>query len=497
MTTGSKTQKVLAGMSVIVVLVMMAFACGYSRLPDHSTPSGDAQIYPDYTAITLPVNIAPLNFNITVKAEKYLVRFTSGSGNSFSVKSRNGTIATPSKKWKWLLKQSKDSLYTVQIHYRLKGQWYYFDSIVNHVSSDVIDPYVAYRKIEPGYETWNKMGIYQRNIENFNEDAVIVNDLTGGNCMNCHSFAAHNPSNMLFHVRAAHSGTIICRNGSITKVNTQTDSTISAGVYPAWHPGGKYIAFSVNHIVQSFHALPDRKVEVIDTLSDLILYDAEQNRVMKEARLTLPDRYETFPAWSPDGHFLYYCCTENQNYRQFEETQYNILRISFDATSGKFGQTDTVVAARKNGYSASFPRISPDGRYLLFARSRYGNFTIWHGDSDLALLNLENGEITDPQIINSRQAESYHTWSSTGRWVVFSSRRDDGLYTRLYFSYFDRDGNMHKPFMLPQRDPSQNTGLLKSYNVPEFIKGRISVDPRELSRIIKTEAQQASYTQIR
>ncbi len=497
MTLKHKTQKPLTGMSLIVLLTIMAFACGNNRLTDNSKPMGEAKIYPDYTAITHPVNIAPLHFKIMVKAEKYRVSFKPVTGNAFIVESKNGTITIPSKKWKRLLEHSKDSNYTVQIWYYLKGQWYHYAPINNHVSSDVIDPYIAYRKIEPGYETWNKMGIYQRNIENFDEDAVIINDLTGGNCMNCHSFAAHNPSTMMFHVRAAHGGTIISRNGSITKVNTQTDSTISAGVYPAWHPGGKYIAFSVNHIVQSFHALPGRKVEVIDTLSDLILYDAGNNKVMEESRLSLPDRYETFPTWSPDGKFLYYCCTNNQHYRQFEETKYDILRISFDATTGKFGQADTVIDACKNGYSASFPRISPDGRYLLFTKSRYGNFTIWHSDSDLALLNLENGDITDLKLLNSPQAESYHAWSSSGRWIVFSSRRDDGLYTRLYFSYFDRNGIMHKPFMLPQREPSQNTASLKSYNVPEFIKGRITVDPRELARIIKTDALQASFTKIR
>ena len=69
---------------------------------------------------------------------------------------------------------------------------------------------------------------------------------------------------------------------------------------------------------------------------------------------------------------------------------------------------------------------------------------------------------------NSGQVESYHTWSSNGRWIVFSSRRDDGSYTRPYICYFDAEGRDYKPFLLPQEDPEHNLLRMKSYNIPEF-----------------------------
>ena len=118
----------------------------------------------------------------------------------------------------------------------------------------------------------------------------------------------------------------------------------------------------------------------------------------------------------------------------------------------RFGTVDTICYVSDRGKSVSFPRISPDGRYLLFCMSDYGNFTIWHPETDLFLLDLTSGNISIPAI-NSNKTESYHSWSSTGRWIVFSSRRGDGLYTRLYLSYFDSLGVAHKPFILPQKKP--------------------------------------------
>src|SRR5450759_4167152 len=92
------------------------------------------------------------------------------------------------------------------------------------------------------------MGIYQRCLENFIESPIMINDMSDSNCMNCHSFCRNNSHTMMFHMRGKHAGTVIYRDGKVSKVNTKTDHTISPGVYPAWHPGGRYIAFSVNHI---------------------------------------------------------------------------------------------------------------------------------------------------------------------------------------------------------------------------------------------------------
>ncbi|MCF0209557.1 MAG: PD40 domain-containing protein, partial [Bacteroidaceae bacterium] len=113
------------------------------------------------------------------------------------------------------------------------------------------------------------------------------------------------------------------------------------------------------------------------------------------------------------------------------------------------------------------------GRFLMFTLHSCGNFSIWHRDADLYLADLKTANIRPLSILNSPETESYHSWSSSGRWVVFSSRRIDGLYTRPFIAHIDKDGNASKPFLLPQNSKDFYTFLMKSYNIPEFVLGEI------------------------
>jgi hypothetical protein len=468
-------------------------ACS-SGIPSFTLIDREPAISPDYSGVTIPPNIASLNFIIHEPGNRYIVKIIASNEAFITIHTKDGIIEIPPSKWNKILEASKGKEVKFDIMAQRDGQWVKFRTIINQVAKDPIDNYLVYRLIEPGYEIWNKMGIYQRCLENFDEDPIMINDMSEGNCMNCHSFCKNNSETFMFHMRAKNAGTIIYRNGKLSKVDTKTSKTLSAGVYPSWHPGGRFIAFSVNKIVQRFHAVSDKRIEVQDTLSDLVLYDCETNTISTDSSIASSKRLETFPCWSPDGKSLYFCSAKAVEGNQYNKILYDLLRISFDPATKTFGAIDTVISSYKTGLSVSFPKVSPDGRFLLFCMAPYGNFTIWHKESDLYLLNLEKGEISKPDI-NSTQSESYHSWSSTGRWIVFSSRRIDGLYTRPFFSYFDHSGKAHKPFMLPQKDPEFYAGFMKSYNIPELITSRIALDPRILSHIVKKEATKASYLQ--
>jgi hypothetical protein len=461
-----------------------------------------AKLNPDYTSVTIPPNIAPLNFTINETADKYLARFRNSRGIDFMVSSRDGNINIPERKWRKLLSASLSDGFNIDIIVKKSGKWVKFNTIVNYVAKDSIDKYLVYRLIDPEFETWNVMGIYQRNLENYKVSPVMLNRVSDGNCVNCHTFCKNDSKTMMFHMRSEHAGTVIYRNGKLSKINTKTSKTIANGMYPAWHPSGKYIAFSVNNIVQSYHAIPGRTVEVYDTLSNIVLYDVDKNIITSCSTLSDPDHLETFPAWSPDGRYLYYC-SANKNvlkkpdYENFMEVhskiRYDLLRIAFDQENSTFGAVDTVLKVSDTGNSISLPRISPDGRYLLFCKSIHGNLTIWHPESDLYLIDLKTGLVSKPDI-NSDKAESFHTWSSTGRWIVFSSRRDDGLlYTRPYFTYFDTLGIAHKPFVLPQKSNKHYQMIMKSYNLPELVTSKVDLNPRKLEKIIKAQATNAGF----
>ena len=350
------------------------------------------------------------------------------------------------------------------------------DSSNYEVSTDDIDPYIIYRLIEPGYETWHEMGIYCRDISSFEETTVISNRNHNYNCVNCHNLCNFDPDNMLIHVRKDYGGTYIREKGDVRKLDTSDISkhnpNLKGFTYPSWHPDGRFIAFSSNQTLQRFHTFDPNIIEVMDYSSDIVVYDTQTNKVLRSPLISGTSAMETFPCFSPDGKSLYFCSADSVSMpEEFDKVHYSLCRIDFNETTSSFGnKVDTIYSAG----SISFPRVSPDGNWLLFTKADYGNFSIWHRDADLYLMNLNNGSVRAMDEWNSNDVESYHSWSSNGRWVVFSSKRMDGLYTRLFIAHFDENGVGSKPFILPQNEADYYNMQMKSYNIPEFSKKRVA-----------------------
>lgn len=454
------------------------------------TPS----IVPDYKGVIVPASIAPLNFDVTNVGEDVQVRF-SVDRDSFEVDAEGGNVVIPKSKWQQLLVSAKGKQITVRIFVKQQEGWVAYAPFAIKVASEPIDPYIVYRLIDPGYELWNQMGIYQRELASYEQSAIYENKMTENNCVNCHSFCMQNPEKMLFHMRETYPGTILMDGEKIEKLNTKTEKTISPLVYPSWHPSGRYIAFSVNKTQQSFHSNSKNRIEVFDSASDVVVYDVEKHEIVTSSRLSGPDAFETFPTFSPNGKSLYFCSAKARPMpASYEDVKYSLCRIDFDPDSRSFGQTvDTLYNASVSGKSVSFPRVSPDGKYLLYTLALFGNFSIWHADADLHMINLKTG-IDDPLTeVNSPDVDSYHSWSSNSRWFVFSSRRMDGLYTRLYIAYVDANGKVSKPFLLPQKDTDFYLQFMKSYNIPEFVTGKV----KQQSRAIALKAKNEKGTDVR
>jgi len=444
------------------------------------------RIDPDYAGTVIPPNIAPLNFSVNEPGARYQVIIHSAAGEKIEINSQKPQIRIPIDRWKQLLNVNRghDLLFDVYVANQ-QGQWQRFDSITNQIAREEIDGCVVYRLLEPVFTFWNKMGIFQRNLENYNESPIFLNRLTNDNCMNCHSFCNNNPNRMIFHMRGgAASGMLMARDGKIVKVNTSTKFN-RAGAYPSWHPNGKILALSANKISQIFHAWGVNR-EVIDKGSDLILYLIDSNIITTTPQISDPERMETFPAWSPDGQYLYFCSAPNfETYADeyggvaYDQIQYDLMRISYDPENGSWGELEKIVAAAETGLSTAMPRISPDGRFLLFSMFKYGAFPIHLSDCDLYVMDIKTGQY-HRLASNSDQSDSFHSWSHNSRWIVFSSKRRDMDCARLYFSYIDTTGKAAKPFLLPQEDPAFYENFIKTYNVPEMIKEPVQIHWRHL-----------------
>lgn len=459
---------------LILALAVLVQACSWNETGHvNQLP----EMFPDYSGVTVPRTIAPLNFRITSGQTSMLL--LEGGGKSFAVKGPDFDI--PAGKWSEML-QGADSI-CARVLVRDGKTVRSFAPFTIHVSPDSIDGYLAYRLIEPAYETWNGMGLYQRELSSFEQTAIVTNASTGGNCMNCHSFADRNPGKMVFHMREKNGGTYIIDGDTVQKFNTKTDNTISAVVYPQWSADGRFIAFSNNDIFQVFHSSNRNRIEVYDAKSDVVVYDVQANELVSCPVLMQEDVLETYPTFSPDGRTIYFCSSPRQEVPEgYRGIRYSICSIAFDPQTRSFGEkVDTLYNAFRTGRNAVFPRVSPDGRYLMFTESDYGCFSIWHKESELCWIDLETGKMRVLEELNSPDVDSYHSWSSNGRWVVFSSRRIDGLYTRPYIAHVSGDGKISKPFILPQRKPSFYHDFMKSYNIPEFVTGRVAVSEAEIS----------------
>lgn len=445
------------------------------------------EIFPDYAGVTIPANIAPLNFSYL--GDEPAVLIVNGNSGERQIKGRKGLFSFPTRYWKKLMETGKGSDVKLTVAVRRDGKWMAFKPFILSVSADVIDPYLSYRLIPPGYETWKKMGIYQRDLETYSQTPVIENSLTGGNCVNCHTYCQRDPSRMLFHARADYGGTAMIIDGNVEKLNTKTDSTISALVYPYWHPSGKYVAFSVNTTSQNFFSHNPNRIEVYDSASDIVVYDVDRHEISWSPLTRSKDSFETFPAFSPDGRSLYFCSAKAASPmpQEYSKVKYSLCRIAFNQEDASFGDSvDTLYNGAANGKSVSFPRISPDGRFLVFTLQEYGNFSIWHKDADLWLMNMSTGETRPLEAANSEDVDSYHSWSGNSRWLVFSSRRIDGLYTRPFICHIDENGQASKPFLLPQRNPLEYyADQMVSYNLPELMERKVTVSRHKIANTLR------------
>ena len=453
--------------SAIITLLLLISCTGKDACVAVDGSKGPLVIYPDYKEVTIPANIAPLNYRYAMTGiDKAVTTFTIGS-RSVSIKGTE--VEWSLRKWKSFMADAAGKTITVKADATVNGKTV-TDTWSIYVSPDDIDGYLTYRLIEPSYQMFNEVSIMERCIENFHETVICDYKRTDNACMNCHIHGQQRGDLSMYYIRGPHGGAILNRDGKLRKLTLNAPGMLSGTVYGEIHPSGRFGVFSTNIILPSFHAVAGKRMEVYDSASDLTVADFDNNQMINLPHVARADRFETFPCFSADGKAVFWCVADTLPLPQeIENVKYSLVRADFDTENGHISsQIDTIWNGQTAGASACHPKASPDGRWLMFTVADYGTFPLFHTESTLYLADLQTGQITALESIKGDKSDTYHSWSSNSRWFVFASKRGDGQYGKPYFCHIDAQGNLTKPFVLPQKSSRFYLYNLKSFNVPDL-----------------------------
>jgi Flp pilus assembly protein TadD len=320
-------------------------------------------------------------------------------------------------------------------------------------------------------------------------------------CANCHSFSADGktlgmdldgPQNDkgLYAISAVQPRMSIRNEDVITwkSFRDQPSGPMRVGFMSAISPDGRYVATTVgveqdlsrNYYVANFKDY--RFLQVFyATRGVLTVYDRTTGRRQSLAGADDPRCVQTNATWSPDGKYLVFARAEGKdaypegrkmaeyaNDPNETEVQYDLYRVPFNGGQG--GQAEPIAGASRNGKSNSFPRVSPDGRWIVFVEARNG--LLMRPDSQLYIVPAAGGAARRMRA-NTPLMNSWHSFSPNGRWLVFSSK-GRSPYTQMYLTHIDEEGN-DSPAILVEDSTAAN----RAVNLPEFV----NIPPDGLAKI--------------
>jgi tetratricopeptide (TPR) repeat protein len=202
----------------------------------------------------------------------------------------------------------------------------------------------------------------------------------------------------------------------------------------------------------------------------LAWYSKETGKLQTLPGADDPNYVQTSAFWSPDGKYLIYSRAaardpyppdyKKSNYANDpNETQihYDLYKIPFN--NGQGGTPEPVRGASNNGMSNNFPKVSPDGKWIVFVQCKNG--LLMRPDSKLYIVPFQGGDAR-PLESNLPVMNSWHTFSPNGRWLAFSSKTPS-YYTHLYLTHIDENGHASPPVVVENATASN-----RAVNIPEF-----------------------------
>ncbi len=259
----------------------------------------------------------------------------------------------------------------------------------------------------------------------------------------------------------------------------KNDGEATFGLLSQVSPDGRYVISTVKDRAV-FVATPDIWYSQLffPIKGILVVYDTRTGTFQPLPGADDPEYVQSNPTWSPDGKSIVFARSKayrkevianatsvllsEKDVPEFvndkEPFKYDLYRVPFNA--GRGGKAEPIEGASHNGKSNYFAKFSPDGKWIIFCKAE--NYMLLMPDSELFIIPAAGGEARRLRA-NTPRMNSWHSWSSNGRWLVFSSKANTA-YTQLFLTHVDEDGESTPPVVL-----ERFTGDDRAANIPEFV----------------------------
>ena len=257
------------------------------------------------------------------------------------------------------------------------------------------------------------------------------------------------------------------------------DGEATFGLLSRVSPDGRYVISTVKDRAV-FVATPDIWYSQLffPIKGILVVYDTQTGSFKALPGADDPEFVQSNPTWSPDGKSIVFARTKaykkdvvanatsvllsEKDVPEFvndkEPFKFDLYRVPFN--EGRGGKAEPIEGASHNGKSNYFAKFSPDGKWIIFCKAE--NYMLLMPDSELYIIPAEGGEARRLRA-NTPRMNSWHSWSSNGRWLVFSSKANTA-YTQLFLTHIDENGESTPPVVL-----ERFTGSDRAANIPEFV----------------------------
>ena len=342
------------------------------------------------------------------------------------------------------------------------------------VSSDPADPAIVYRLVDPPFLNVKTPNTYVREIA-AREPRVLV-DSRGKYCVNCHSFStlSGTEGTLALQVRDIHAATPssvsylafcdLARGGGF---RAELPFPVQMTTFMAWSNDGTRLTFAANQDLSSFAPFILETQNTMQSESDIAVLDTRTWTAHLVPGASQAGTIETFPTWTPDGKKIVFCSGPAKRPEP-------LTRFALRIIPAEGGIPRPIPHIPADNASRVYPRYSADGKWLMFTQTTGG--ALVKPSSDLYIMPANFSEAPRALECNAPYAaDSWYSWSANSRWIVFTSKRDDGIFGRLYLAHIDEDGRASSPVRLPiSGEPRM------SFNIPEFVTSAPKLTDRQV-----------------